>query len=374
MDRRKVLMGAGGLAGAMIAAPMVARAAAAAAPQAPAVRTGPRNLITDVAGLSVGCAQDPKVRTGVTVILADRLSTAAVDVRGGGPGTRETDALEAYNLVHSANAIVLSGGSVYGLASADGVAAELGAKGIGYGSMAHNDAPVSPIVPTAILYDLANGGDKKWGTSPPYRALGAAALAAAGPSFALGTSGAGYGAMSGGLKGGLGSASCVTSDGATVGAIVAVNSMGSTVVPGSKQFWAAPFEIGDEFGGALPSTRRVGPEEWGYTKAPAARQNTTIACIATDLDLTASELKRVVMMAQDGMARAIRPIHTPFDGDVVFAIATARRPVEGMREIAVLRAGAAAADTLSRAIARGVFTASSPPGAEVMTFAALKAG
>ncbi|GAM03433.1 P1 family peptidase [Novosphingobium sp. MBES04] len=360
MNRRNVLMGAAGLGGLAFAAPLLAKDAALRSTG----RTGARNLITDVAGLTVGNAQDVKVRTGTTVILADKLSTAAIDVRGGGPGTRESHALEGHNLVHAANAIVLSGGSSYGLAAADGVAAVLGSKGIGYGGMARPGVPVSPIVPSAILYDLANGGDKGWGTEPPYRALGIAALEAVGADFALGTAGAGYGAQAGGLKGGLGSASTLVSDGSTVGAIVAVNSMGSTVAPGTRNFWASPFEIGDEFGGLPPSAMYASPEEWGYTKAPAAKENTTIACVATDLDLAPDEMKRFAMMAQDGMARAIRPIHTPFDGDVVFAISTGRVEVKGPRPVAVLRAGAVAADTLARAIARGVFEASTPPGAD----------
>lgn len=380
MNRRDLLKGSGMLGAAALAPGAVAQAAPTKTPPAPTSaatamlgRTGPRNLITDVAGITVGCAQDADVRTGATVILADKLSTAAIDVRGGGPGTRESDALDGYNLVHAANAIVLSGGSSWGLATADGVAAHLGARGIGYGGMAHAGVPVSPIVPAAILYDLANGGNKNWGTEPPYRELGAQALAAVGETFALGTSGAGYGAMAGGLKGGLGSASCVASDGFTVGAIVAVNSMGSTVLPGTRQFWAAPFEIGNEFGGLTPLPMRVGPEEWGHTKGAAARENTTIACIATDLDLTADEMKRVAIMAQDGLARAIRPVHTPFDGDVVFAICTGRIQPREPRTIAVLKAGAIAADTLARAIARGVFAATPPPGSKVLTWSMLPA-
>jgi L-aminopeptidase/D-esterase-like protein len=363
MDRRNLLIGAGVLAGA---------AAAPLAAAQPVVRsngrTGPRNLITDVAGLTVGCAEDPDVRTGVTVILADKLATGAVDVRGGGPGTRETDALDGHNLVHAVNAVVLSGGSSYGLASADGVAAWLGAQGRGFANRPRPGVPVSPIVSSAILYDLANGGNKDWGLTPPYTALGLKAVQAAGADFRLGTTGAGYGAGSGRLKGGLGSASTVTSDGITVGAIVAVNSMGSTVAPGTRHFWSSPYEIGSEFGGLPPQALFAGPEEWGYMREPRAKENTTIACVATDLDLTADEMKRVVMMAQDGMSRAIRPIHTPFDGDVVFGIATGRRQPEGPRELAVLKAGAVAADTLARAIARGVYEATAPKGWQIMTW------
>ncbi|GHC85197.1 P1 family peptidase [Novosphingobium pokkalii] len=377
MNRRQVLASTG------MAAPLALGGARAMAHGGPASgrapsggpahpgRTGPRNLITDVPGITVGCAQDAAVRTGTTVILAEGLVTAAIDVRGGGPGTRESDALESHNLVHACNAVVLSGGSSWGLAAADGVAAQLGARGIGYGGLAADGVPVSPIVPAAILYDLGNGGNKRWGTLPPYRDLGMAALAAAGPDFALGTSGAGYGAMAGALKGGLGSASTRTRDGVMVGAIVAVNALGSSVVPGTRHFWAGAFEMGDEFGGLGPVAARVGAEEWGGTKLPAPRENTTIACIATDLDLTAAEMKRVAIMAQDGLARALRPVHTPFDGDVVFALSTARRAVTGSRDLAVLTVGAVAADTLARAIARGVHAASAPAGWAVPTWSAL---
>ncbi|HMP63030.1 MAG TPA: P1 family peptidase, partial [Phenylobacterium sp.] len=195
-------------------------------------RPGARNLITDVPGLSVGQAHDEAVRTGVTVILPEARAVAACDVRGGGPGTRETDALDPHNLVEAVDAVVLSGGSVYGLAAADGVAAWLGARRRGYGLVTTAGVPGSPVVPAAILYALANGGDKGWGEAPPYRALGRAAAVAAGPAVALGTAGAGYGALAGRLKGGVGSASAVTHDGFTVGALAAVNSFGSVVAPG----------------------------------------------------------------------------------------------------------------------------------------------
>lgn len=368
MNRRQVLASSGIAAGAALGGQ---HGLASVASVPPPGSTGPRNLITDVAGITVGCAHDAAVRTGTTVILADRLSTAAIDVRGGGPGTRESDALESHNLVHACNAVVLSGGSSWGLAAADGVAAHLGARGIGYGGLASQGVPVSPIVPAAILYDLGNGGAKAWGTEPPYRNLGIAALAAAGADFALGTSGAGYGAMAGALKGGLGSASTRTRDGAMVGAIVAVNALGSALVPGTRHFWAGAFEMGDEFGGLGPVAARVGPEQWGGTKLPAARENTTIACVATDLDLTADEMKRVAIMAHDGLARALRPVHTPFDGDVVFALSTGRLAVKGPRDLAVLTVGAVAADTLARAIARGVHAASAPAGWAVPTWSAL---
>ncbi len=326
---------------------------------------GPLNLITDVAGLRVGQAEDAAARSGVTVILADDRAVCAVDVRGGGPGTRETDALAPENLVEAADAVVLSGGSVYGLAAADGVTAVLGAAGRGYRLATAATVPVSPIVPAAILYDLANGGAKAWGEAPPYRDLGAAAVRSAGARFTLGSAGAGLGAMAGRLKGGLGSTSAVGVDGFTVGAIVAVNSFGSVVAPGGRTFWAAPFEIAGEFGALGPAGLVAGLDDWGLAKGPSPeteRVNTTIACVATDAALTPAEAKRLAIMAQDGLARAIRPAHSPFDGDVVFAFATGKRALTERRMAQVARLGALAADCLARAVARGVYEATAPPG------------
>jgi L-aminopeptidase/D-esterase-like protein len=327
---------------------------------------GPRNLITDVPGLRVGGAADARARTGVTVILPDDRAVCAVDVRGGAPGTRETDALGADTLVEAVDAVVLSGGSVYGLAAADGVAAWLGAEGRGYGLARGPGVPLAPVVPAAILYDLANGGEKDWGLEPPYRDLGIAAARGAKPAFDLGTAGAGAGAMAGALKGGLGSASAVTPDGFTVGAIVAVNSFGSVVVPGGAAFWAQPFEIEGEFGGMSRSPARVGPDDWGLAKRdPGLGANTTIACIAVDAILDPAQARRLAVMAQDGLARAIRPVHTPFDGDVVFALATGRRALPAPAAFSLTRLGALAADCLARAIARGVYEARPWPGTDV---------
>lgn len=324
---------------------------------------GARNLITDVPGLKVGQAEDTCARTGVTVVLPDERAVCAVDVRGGAPGTRETDALAAENLVDAVDAVVLSGGSVYGLAAADGVVAWLGARGRGFGLVP--GIPPSPVVPAAILFDMANGGDKSWAEAPPYRELGACAVAAAREDFGLGTTGAGYGAMAGALKGGTGSASAVTDDGYTVGAIVAVNSWGSVLAPGGRAFWAAPYELGGEFGGLGAAGLRAGPDEWGQAKRPAEARNTTIACVATDAILTPAQAKRVAIMAQDGLARAIRPIHAPFDGDVVFALSTARRPLAEPQPYTTARLGALVADTLARAVARAVFEAKPWPNAYV---------
>jgi L-aminopeptidase/D-esterase-like protein len=321
------------------------------------------NLITDVPGLRVGQAHDAAARTGVTVILPDDRCVCACDVRGGAPGTRETDALAPENLVEAVDAVVLSGGSVYGLAAADGVVAWLGARGRGYGMAA--GVPPSPVVPGAILFDMANGGDKAWGESPPHRELGRRAVASADHRFDLGTAGAGYGAMAGALKGGIGSASGRSADGFTVGAVVAVNCWGSVVAPGGRTFWAAPYELGDEFGGLGAAGLRAGPDEWGLAKRPDAARNTTLACVATDAVLTPAQAKRFAVMAQDGLARAIRPVHAPFDGDVVFALSTGRAPLGETADLTLARLGALAADTLARAVARGVFEAKPWPDAYV---------
>jgi L-aminopeptidase/D-esterase-like protein len=333
-------------------------------PKARRARPGARNLITDVAGLKVGQAHDMAVRTGVTVILPDAPAVAACDVRGGAPGTRETDLLAPDHLVEEVDAVVLAGGSVYGLAAPDGVAAWLGARGRGVRLLPDPAVPTAPIVPGAILFDLANGGDKAWGEDPPYRRLGRAAAEAADVTFALGTAGAGCGAMAGALKGGVGSASVVSAEGFVVGALAAVNAWGSVVAPGGRAFWAAPYEIDAEFGGLGPGALAGPPDDWGLSKHPAAVRNTTIACVATDVALTPAEARRMAIMAQDGLARAIRPVHAPFDGDVVFALSTARRPLPEPRPYAIARLGALAADTLARAVARAVYEATAWPGSQ----------
>lgn len=320
-------------------------------------RPGLLNLITDVAGLKVGNAQDADVRTGVTVLLADVQTVAAVDVCGGAPGTREAHTLKPGGLVGAVDAIVLAGGSVYGLGAADGVTAALGARGRGY--RLRDGAPPAPIVAGAILFDLANGGDKGWGEDPPYAALGRAALDAVGSDFRQGAVGAGCGAMAGTLKGGLGSASVLTADAITVGALAAVNSFGSVVAADGESFWAAPYEIDGEFGGRGVAGLGAQPDAWPHAKRdPGARENTTICVVATDAILTNAEAERVAVMARAGLARAIRPVFAPFDGDVIFSLATGKVAVAGPRAFTVARIGALAADCLARAVARGVFEAS----------------
>lgn len=316
------------------------------------------NDLTDIAGLAVGQAEDSAVRTGVTLVLFDEPAIAAVDVRGGGPGTRESDVLRPGGLVEGVDAIVLSGGSVYGLGAADAVCAALGAQGRGYALMAQPGVPASPIVPAAILYDLANGGAKDWADTPPYARLGREALVDAaqrGP-VRLGKAGAGYGAQAGSLPGGTGSASARSREGYHVAALVCVNSFGSVKVPGSDAYWAAPFEQNGEFGNqGLAAAPLADSEDWGEAKFnPALRTNTTLAIVATDAALTPDQARRVAIMAQDGLARAIRPVHTPFDGDVVFVASTGRTGLPEPAPLALAALGSLAADCLARAVARGV--------------------
>lgn len=330
-------------------------------------RPGQLNLITDVGGLGIGSAHDARVQTGVTVIRPDARAVASVVVAGGGPGTRETDALAPDTLVDAVDAIVFSGGSVYGLAAADGVTAALGAAGQGFALFPNSSVPTSPIVPAAILYDLANPGDKAWGEAPPYRALGRDALANVRTDFDLGRSGAGYGARAGGGPGGLGSASIATHDGIVVGALAAVNSHGAVKMPGSNAYWAWPYEQGGEFGGARPADGYVlDLDDWGAAKSNpgvrplppmAGRTNTTLACVATNVALTPAEAQRVAKMAMAGIARAVRPAFAPFDGDVVFCLSTAQIERAEHRPFVLARIGELAAATLARAIARGVHAA-----------------
>ncbi len=329
-------------------------------------RPGPFNLITDVGGLKVGSAHDTGALTGVTVIRPDARSVAAVAIAGGGPGTRETDALAPDTLVDAIDALVFSGGSVYGLAAADGVVAALGAAGQGFALIPNDAVPRSPVVPAAILYDLANAGNKAWGQTPPYRALGMSALKDANAEFALGRAGAAYGARAGTAPGGLGSASIITDDGIIVGALAAVNAFGAVTMPGTDAYWAWPYEQANEFGGRRPPAGfALDLDDWGAAKAnpatraqPAAgRTNTTLACVATNVALTPAEAQRIAKMAMSGMSRAIRPVFAPFDGDVVFCLSTAQIDCPDQRPFVIARIGELAASCLARAIARGVHEA-----------------
>jgi L-aminopeptidase/D-esterase-like protein len=325
------------------------------------LRPGPRNLITDVDGILVGNAEDPRLRSGVSVILCENPSTASVDVRGGGPGTRDTDLLDPSCRVDRIDAVCLSGGSAFGLSAADGVMRWLRERGRG---LAVADAVV-PIVPTAILFDLLNGGDKNWDW-PPYRELAYAAAGKAARDFALGNAGAGLGAKAGNLKGGLGSASAISANGLQVGALVAVNARGYTTMSDMPQFWAWALEQDREFGGLPPPAHGlalpVSHSRADLTHDPAdaarsdPRANTTIAVVATNARLDKASAKRLAVMAQDGLARSIRPVHTPQDGDTVFAIATGRHEL-GDDPLALGELGTLAADCLARAVARGVYNA-----------------
>lgn len=309
------------------------------------------NLITDVSGIRVGQAVDEKLGSGVTALIFDAGMVGSVDVRGGGPGTRETALLDPAQTVEGIDAIVLSGGSAFGLDAASGVQAFLREQKRGFRI---RDA-VIPIVPSAIMFDLLNGGDKNWGRYPPYRELGYEAAKSASVNFALGSAGGGLGATTANLKGGVGSASAITRDGITVGAIVVVNAVGSTVIGDGPHFWAAPFEMKKEFGGrGWPS--QISPADLAIRAKGGPQENTTIAVIATDAKLNKAQCNRLAIMAQDGLARAIYPVHTPLDGDVVFSAATGAKaltdPTYGLAELGML-----AANVMARAIARGVFEA-----------------
>lgn len=321
-------------------------------------RPGPRNLLTDVPGLRVGNAEDERLKSGTTAVLFDRPCAAAVEILGGAPGTRETELLAPDKLITGIDALVLSGGSAFGLDAASGVQAYLRSIGRGFEVAGHR----VPLVPAAILFDLANGGDKDWGLHAPYRDLGFHAAERAGLDFALGSTGAGTGATTARVKGGLGSASTVLPCGATVAALVAVNALGSPLVGATRHFHAAPFEMADEFGGlglprphppmSAPPLSKLSPQPGGAT---------TIAVVATDAVLDKGGARRLAVAAHDGFARALWPAHTDFDGDLVFAAATGAsgwRP-EGAERVDL---AAAAAATMARAIARGIHAARPAPG------------
>ncbi|MEO0764734.1 MAG: P1 family peptidase [Pseudomonadota bacterium] len=313
---------------------------------------GPQNAITDISGLKVGNAQDDKLKSGVTVLTGDAPFTASVSVLGGAPGTRETDLLAPDKSVAAVDALVLSGGSAYGLDACSGVVEGLRAAGRGY----RVGEAIVPLVPGAIVFDLLSGGDKDWVTSP-YPALGRAAFDAATTSTPIGTVGAGTGAMTAMMKGGLGTASLVLDSGITIAALVAANPMGSVTTPGEKHFWAAPYEIGGEFGGLGPDPNSGLGRSLTSRKLTAMleRANTTIAIVATDAALDKAQCQRVAIAAHDGIARACVPAHSPGDGDLVFGVATGTTAMTAPTDLGLI--GHAAALCLTRAIARGVHAA-----------------
>ncbi|MGB3456381.1 MAG: P1 family peptidase, partial [Litorimonas sp.] len=298
-----------------------------------------------IPGVRIGHAHDARVKTGVTVILPDTAALCAVDVRGGGPGTRETDTLALGGLIERVHAVVLSGGSVYGLAAADAVCRELGAQGVGFAA-APPPVPVSPIVPSAILFDNTNGGDKGWGAVPPFARLGAEALAAVSARSPEGSVGAGHGATAGTHAGGFGVAServALNPSGeepgeeerggqkrgraATVCALIAANPVGSPFLPGTNVPHAWIHERDGEFGGAEPPAgyRWSPPDDTKLSRfarepGDGAGQSTVIGVVLTDALLSPSALKRLAVMAQDGLALAVQPSHTPLDGDTLFAL------------------------------------------------------
>ena len=317
-----------------------------------------KNLLTDIAGVRVGHADDASLASGVTAVLFDKPAVAAIDVRGGGPGTREGALLDVANTVERIDAIALSGGSAFGLEAGGGVQAWLAEQGRGFAVR----GALIPIVPGAIMFDLLNGGDKAWGRFAPYRELGYAAAAAAGDTFTLGSAGAGLGATTANLKGGLGSASATTPAGVRVAALAVVNAVGSVTVGDGPWFWAAPFETAGEYGGhGLPPV--FTPDMLAMRikggAAATAVENTTLAVVVTDAALTKAQAKRLAMIAQTGFARAIYPVHAPMDGDVVFAAATGEKPVDPLAGLTEL--GMVAANVVARAIALGVYTATALP-------------
>ncbi len=316
------------------------------------------NCLCDVGGLIVGQATDNNLLSGVTVIVFDRPATAAVAMLGGAPGGRDLGLLDTDSTLEQVDAIVLSGGSALGLDAAGGVQAALreAGRGVMFGGVR------VPLVPQAILFDLANGGDKTWGRFAPYRDLGyQAALAAAAGPHALGSVGAGTGATTATLRGGLGAASAVTQSGHTVAALIAVNAVGSPTIGDGPWFWAAPFEVGDEFGG-LGWPARVTAHDRALRAKGHAQPATTIGLVATDAVLTKRQARRLAIMAHDGLARAVLPAHAPLDGDTLFAAATGRRPLaDPIRDLTVL--GHAAIQVVARAIARGVYQAGPRPNA-----------
>src|SRR5215210_2031169 len=317
--------------------------------------SGPKNLITDVPGLFVGNAHDARLASGVTVALLENPAAVSCAVLGGAPGSRESALFEPEMMVPSVDALVLSGGSAFGLDAASGVQAWLRERGRGF---AVGPARV-PLVGQAIVFDLLNGGDKNWGRYPPYRDLGYAAAEAAGADFALGAAGGGFGATTVNLKGGLGSASAVTPSGFLVGALAVVNAVASAVVGDGPHFWAAPYEHDAEFGGlgwpaaVTPAMRRIA---WKGGPQPG----TTIGLVATDANLSKGMAKRLAIAAHLGLAKALNLSHALYDGDTIFSAATGRKPLRDPAHH-VIEICAAATNCMARAIARGVYEAAALP-------------
>ena len=310
-----------------------------------------RNLITDVPGVLVGSADEAKVSSGVTVVIFERPAVAGVAMPGGAPALRDSGLLAPEMTVETVDAFVLSGGSAFGLEASNGAMAWLAERGRGF---VYGNSTV-PIAPGAALFDLANGGDKSWGRRPPYAELAYTAAGRASHDFALGTVGAGFGATTSDLKGGLGSASAATSRGFVVGALAAVNAAGGVTRGAGPYFWAAPFERGAEFGG-----RGLGAADPGAlslrlkTDQPA---NTTLIVVATDAPLSKGSATRLAIMASGGIALAMRPAFGPADGDIVFAASTARATTTpDLRDLTEI--GMLAADCVARAVARAVYEAS----------------
>lgn len=314
------------------------------------------NLLTDIPGLRVGNAHDAALASGVTAVLFDRPAVVSVAVHGGAPGTRETDLLAPDKVAAGADALVLSGGSAFGLDAASGVQAFLREQGRGFAVGPHR----IPLVPQAICFDLMNGGDKAWGRYPPYRELGyLAALHAATGAFALGNQGGGYGATTVNLKGGLGSASAFTSTGIKVAALVVVNALSSATIGDGPHFWAAPYERGSEFG-KLGWPAALTPAMQALAWKSQGQPATTIAVIATDAALDKAMVHRLAIAAHDGLPKALRFAHALMDGDTVFAAALGG-PAQEEHRAQMTEIGALAGDCLARAIARGVFEATALP-------------
>lgn len=320
------------------------------------------NLLTDIPGIRVGHSQDLTLRTGVTAILFDRPVIASGSFPGGAPALRETALLEPENMVGHIHAVVLSGGSTYGLDATTGVQAWLREQ--------FDNAPLPPgtirvpIVVQASLYDLPPGGQTTWGRYSPYAELGhQAATSARSGAFTLGTAGAGTGATTAILRGGLGSASTITPAGHRVAALVAVNAVGTATIGDGPHFWSAPFEQGDEFGG-LGMPAHLSAEDLRLRSKWASVTGTTIGLIVTDATLTKTQAKRLAILAQDGVARGVFPAHLPLDGDAMIGVSTCEKPAPfGQEWTEILHA---ATQVTARAIARGVYEASPLPGGSAL--------